>query len=147
MTADNTGAADIIFSVTNGDAPTAKSVYLAGDQSGLTCGMGIVADLAGTAFVGFVDVNEVKVEHAVPEVGFLAGSLIIRQPGGVAAEAECKIALIERSIKIFRKVLFQQVRELCPMRGVTRGAFSGSNGSMHRFAAEHGFIVTLHTEV
>ena len=114
MTADDTGSTNCSFSVTDRYPPATKSPYFGGYQFRLTGRVRIVADFAGSPFVSLVHMNKVQIEHAVPEVSLRVGALLIGQGVVMAVKTEGVLSFIEREIKIFRVVLFQQMRKTVP---------------------------------
>lgn len=112
VTPHHAGTACLGHGKTNGNAPLAEVGYLVGNQTGLLGSVRVMTYLAGPPLLALVDMDIMYVCKSVPEIRLCLGLLVVGQLVVVTVEAEVEIILVERHVKGFRKVLFQEVRVL-----------------------------------
>lgn len=109
--------------------------------------MWIMAYLAGSPFFKLIDMNVMSIVEPVPETCLGIRQLVIGHFVVMASKAKGKVVFIERHVKIFRKILPQQMRILSSMGGMARIAIAIGNRFVDRPAGKHRLVMTNDAQV
>lgn len=128
MAPHNAGAAGIRLCVSDGYVPTAEAGNPLFDKPLLRRRMGVVAGLARTPLVGFVDVQIVQIIVTVAEAGEGIRAAVVGHLAGVARETEGKVILLVAQVQRLGIGIPQKLREGGPVRVMTVAALSPRHG-------------------